>query len=475
MGFLQDAWNWAANLFRKQTLTPIDDGITERAFGTTTGMSQVMKDNIEVWYDLYTNNPPWERGPVKPLGIPGAICRELARYTMSEFHMTISGGPRADYLNEAIKPMVNNLLKDLEMGLAVGGFAIRPYLDQRGILSFDATGATAFTPTEFDGAGNAIAGVFREITTYKKQTYCRLEYHSFEKEGDGGMLYVIRNKAYKGEMGSGKEISLSEVPQWAELMPEVKIMNIDKPLFGYFRNPAANDIDTASQIGVSVFGGKANLDLLQKADEQWEHIYWEYKSGERKIITESARVSRNQIADRIFLEGAFTSEGNLFEVFNPDFRGEPLYQGLQWILKRLEYNTGLSYGSISDPPEIERTATEVLASKNRQRITVDGFQKALQQALDTAIYAGNAYCDLYGLAPVGEYEVDYNWGDGVIDDPDTIRQDKTIDQGLVSAGLMNDYEFRMKYFHEDENTAKANLPKMVDMVETVPVEDVVIE
>ena len=34
---------------------------------------------------------------------------------------------------------------------------------------------------------------------------------------------------------------------------------------------------------------------------------------------------------------------------------------------------------------------------------------------------------------------------------------------LLSAGILNDWEFRAKWLNEDEDTAKAALPKMQDM------------
>ena len=34
---------------------------------------------------------------------------------------------------------------------------------------------------------------------------------------------------------------------------------------------------------------------------------------------------------------------------------------------------------------------------------------------------------------------------------------------LLTAGIMNDWEFRMKWMNEDEATAKAALPKMQDI------------
>ena len=37
------------------------------------------------------------------------------------------------------------------------------------------------------------------------------------------------------------------------------------------------------------------------------------------------------------------------------------------------------------------------------------------------------------------------------------------DMQLLNAGIMNDWEFRMRWMNEDEATAKAALPKAQDM------------
>ena len=54
-----------------------------------------------------------------------------------------------------------------------------------------------------------------------------------------------------------------------------------------------------------------------------------------------------------------------------------------------------------------------------------------------------------------------------IDFDDSIIEDKATnfarDMQLLSAGIMNDYEFRAKWMNEDEETAKSALPKMQDM------------
>lgn len=457
MGLLDVFKTW----WNRRMVKPLDAGTVERAFDVTPAASRVMKDSIELWYALYTNNPPWETDCVKPLGLPGAIGRELTKFTLAEFSVAVSGGPRADFLNERVQSvLLPQFSRDLELGLCLGGFAMRPYMDARGRLLVDGTGATAFSPVEFGGTGRAVSGVFRETVKVRKDTFTRLEYHGFDESG----VYIIRNKAYRGDTGGGAEIELNSVPKWGNLAPEIHIENIEQPLFSYFRNPSSNDIEPGSGIGVSVYGGAPNMALLRQADEQWERLWWEFESGERKIFSDGMRVSAGQFKDRLFQYGSFTSEGNLFEPFSPEFRNDPLYSGFQWILQRLEYNTGLSFGTISDPQSVERTATEILAAKNRQRITVKAIQRALENAIDGVLYAMNAYCDLYGLAPAGEYEVTYNWGDGVLDDPETVRQDKATDMLEVNAGLLNNWEYRMKWRGETEEEAKAMLPGMEDMV-----------
>lgn len=454
MGFI----DWMRNLFGVKQ-KPLDDGTVEQAFNVTPAASRVMKSNIELWYALYINQPPWKSDCVHSLGLPGAIGRELARYTMSEFTMTVSGGVRADYLNErAQNALVPLLMKAFEIGYCLGGVAIRPYIDQTGRLLYDLTGPTAFSPVEFDGTGKAVAGVFKDTAKVGKETYTRLEYHGFENG-----VYVIRNKAYKGETGGGTEISLATVPQWANLQNETKIEGIDRPLFAYFKNPTSNDIEPGSQIGVSIYGGEANTALLEQADKQWERLLWEFESGERKIFSDGSSLKASQFTDRLFEFGDFTSTGDLFQEFSPEFRDDPIYMGFQRILQRIEYNLGLSFGVVSDPQSVEKTATEILANKNRMRITVKASQTAGQIMGDDLMYATNAYCDLYRLAPAGDYEVTYNWGDGVLDDPDTIRQDKAMMLQEISAGITNPWEYRVKWLGESREEAEANLPRMEEM------------
>ena len=249
---------------------------------------------------------------------------------------------------------------------------------------------------------------------------------------------------------------------WVDIQPEVKIENLEGPLFAYFKPPQSNNVDTDDQTGMSIYGGSV-VDLIRRADEQWDLIRWEFQSGQRKIFMDATETVARDFDKRLFEIAPFSRDGKFFEQFEPEFRDEPLYRGLQNILKQIEFQVGLSYGTLSDPQSVEKTATEVRNSKQRMFVTIDSIQKALQHTFDSLIYAMDVYATLYNLAPAGDYEVTYSWGDSVLDDADAKEKERANDRQDVSMGVMNDWEYRAKWYGEDEATAKKMLPKMEDM------------
>lgn len=436
--------------------------VVQREFGAPSAVSKTMEQNIGLWYSLYSNRPPWQTEDVKPLGLPSAICRELSRPTLSEFHANISGSKRADYLAERFAVASEGFQRALELGAALGGVAFKPYI-YGGELFVDVTGAAGFTPTKFDPSGRCVGGVFKDKPVKKDgKYYIRLEYHEFS-----GASCMIRNKAFYSDAdgGVGAEAPLNAVEEWADLEPEMQVDNVTSPLFAYFKTPSYNSADANSACGMSVYGDAATVELLRQADEQWERLRWEFKSSERKIMFDGFSTAAEMYNDRLFEIGSFTSSGNLFQFIEPQIRDDALYRGIQNILRRIEFNVGLAYGDISDPQAVEKTATEIRNSKQRKYVLISTIQKELEHTFDSLLYAMDVYASLYNLAPVGEYEATYDWGDSILDDEESKEKEFARDMQMLSAGILNDWEFRAKHMGEDEETAKASLPKAQDVTD----------
>lgn len=60
------------------------------------------------------------------------------------------------------------------------------------------------------------------------------------------------------------------------------------------------------------------------------------------------------------------------------------------------------------------------------------MQHSLEAVLEDYIYACNAMTDACNLAPSGEYEVSFNWGDGVLEDKD---KEQAIQLNEVNSGI----------------------------------------
>lgn len=434
--------------------------VAEREFGVSPAVSLTMEQHISLWYAMMVNTPPWQNCDVKAVGLPAAICREVARPTLVEFTANITGSKRADYLSENFQTAKESFNRALELGLALGGVALKPYIYGDNML-VDVTGAAGFQPTKFDPSGRCIGGVFKDKPVKVNGAYyVRLESHELN-----GTTYTIKNKAYYSDSSGsvGADAQLTTIPEWADIEPEVTIENVDGPLFAYFKPPIANTADSNSMCGMSIYGDAATVELIKQADEQWERLRWEYKSSERKVLMDGTSSTADMFNKRLFEIGPFSPNGDFFQHIEPQIRDDAIYRGFQNTLRRVEFNIGLSYGDISDPQTIEKTATEIRSSKQRKYVLISSIQTALEHTFDALIYAMDVYASLYNLAPAGGYEAVYDWGDSILDDQETKDKEFARDMQLMAAGVLNDFEVRMKYKNEDEATAKAALPKMQGM------------
>lgn len=113
------------------------------------------------------------------------------------------------------------------------------------------------------------------------------------------------------------------------------------------------------------------------------------------------------------------------------------------------------------PIEMIATATQVISENSTMFRTIKKHEIVLEQALvelcRILLRLGNTAMNA-GLDENVEISIDFD--DSIIEDKQT---DFSRDMQLLQAGIMNDWEFRMRWMNEDEATAKAALPKMQDM------------
>jgi A118 family predicted phage portal protein len=445
---------WIRKVFEKM----IGQSSIKQALKVDIAISAPMANALQTWAALYRNQAEWLNKDIKSINLPATIAGEIARAVTVEMKATIQGSPRADYLNAQLAKILPKLRQQVEYGVAKGGLVFKPFVDNSEI-DVDFVQADQFYPVAFDSNGNITACFFADQRTIGQYVFTRLEYHALE-----GTDYIIRNQAFRSSSQSelGQPTNLTSVPAWAELTPEATITHVPKPLFAYFRFPAANNIDTSSPLGVSCYSRV--VELIEQADRQWSDLLWEFESGQRALYADVVAF-KNENGKSVLplkrlyraLNGTSNIGDNpdgLYHDWSPTFRETNILNGLDAILRRIEFNVGLAYGTLSNPQSVDKTATELKISNQRSYVTITDTQNALRVTLENLLYAMDFWVTLYKLAPKGAYTATFDFDDSVITDKEA---QFSQDSRAVGMGVMGKVEFRMRNYGEDEATAKAKI------------------
>jgi len=423
-----------------------------------------MASQIELWSRLYEEKAPWLSETVQSAELPAAIASEVARMITLELKSEISGSARATYISGTYKKILSSLRLQTEYGCAKGGLIFKPYVTSKGI-EVQYVQADSFFPIDFDGSGNMTKCVFMEQFRKGDKVYSRLEIHDLT-----GEYLTIQNRAFisTNDYSLGSEISIGMIDRWSELAPEAKLSGVDRLPFGYFKVPLANNQDTDSPLGVSVYSRAVGL--IREADKRYSQINWEYDAKEVAVHIASNLLKYDQNRDkfnypggkdRLYREVEYNNgavDKPFMDAYSPDIRDVSLFNGFNNQLKRIEFNCSLAYGTLSDPQNIDKTATEIKTSKQRSYTFVSDCQMALQGALEDMVKAIDFYCSLYNLAPTGSYQMTFDWDDSIVVDAETEREQDRKD---LAAGIMRPEEYRAKWYGETEEQAAKRLPSPV--------------
>lgn len=448
--------SWMRGVFAK--MLHINDAKT--ALKVDVAISADMQTAIDAWALMFQEKAPWLDKNTQSLGLPAAIAGEIARLATVELDSKVEGSARADYLQAEYQDVLDNLRSNAEIAAAGGGMVFKPYVDG-GHIAVDCVPAWRFLPTAFNSRGEVTGAVFVEQMQKGKTYFTRMEHHQLTDAG-----YVIRNLAFTSGTASylGTQCNLAAVDEWADLEPELTITYKDGTtpegvLFAYFKMPFANNIDSASPLGVSVYSRATGL--IQEADRQYSRILWEYEGSELAIDASEGALKPDgkppvklpERRKRLFRELGIDQGqgGDLYKVFSPEIRDTALFNGLDKLLKRIEFNCYLSYGTLSDPQSVEKTAEEIKTSKQRSYSAVCDIQKALQKALEHLVWVMDLYASLYNLAPRGEFEISFTWGDGVMENTDVEFARRKL---LADSGYLKPEKLVAWYFNISEEDAK---------------------
>ena len=425
------------------------------ALGVNIIQSPEMTESLFDWKDMYLNQSTWIKKRVESLELPSAIASEFSRLTLAEFSATLSDSA----LNAQFSRLTRKLSVCVEVACAFGGVLLKPYNSSGNVLT-DCISQLNFIPVSYS-QDDLISVICPEFLVKGKDVFTRLEYHVYDPKN---LTHRVKNMCFVSSSVDdlGRKCDLKSVPEWADMLEEKVYPDVDRPLFSYFKMPFANNIDQNSPLGVSVFAKAKNL--IRQADEHWERILWEFASSERAIdaTEELFRYNENgqpilpKGRERMFRTYDIQTTGKPFiETFSPEIRDTSLFNGLNRILQRIEFNCGLAYGTLSDISTVEKTAEEIKTSKQRSYTNVCAIQKNLENSLKDLAYIYGYYNRYYnGFNSTSELTCTF--GDSVLEDTEKEFQRRLQ---MVSSGILSKEKFISWYFNCDEAEAVKYIPQ----------------
>ena len=342
----------------------------------------------------------------------------------------------------------------------------KPYV-RNGVILPDCITQDKFIPLSYSN-GIITSAVFFNQEVKGKYYYTRVEKQTYSYENKS---HTIESHFFVSSSPDniGTEMILGKINNgtWSKIDPYIVINDVDRPLFAFWAVPFANHIESDSPLGVSVYSRA--IKLLNEADLQWDRYLWEFKGGELAVDVgeevlrqrpgekslETAS-TRDRLFRRINIDSDSNSEKSFYEVFNPDLRDENYSRGLNEIKRQIEFNCSLAYGTLSNPQNVDKTAEEVKASKQRSYTAVSDMQHSLEAVLEDYIYACDAMADACNLAPAGDYEISFNWGDGVLEDKD---KEQAIQLNEVNSGIRKKTDYLKWRYGVDDKQAAEMLPE----------------
>ena len=439
----------------------------KEVFSVESVTSGVMDKVLTECANIYKGKPYWldSEDDIKTINFAKTICSETARLTTLAISIKVDGSARAKWLQESIDKEYFNIRNWVEYAGAFGTIVLKP--NGNGIDLF-IPGDNCIVTEQSDGEITGIVFAYTEENDAKKNSwFTRLEYHRFVEDG----LYAITNRCFEGSKAysTDKAISIEKTP-WSELMEDVTISTdnggIRGYLFGVMKMPHANNVDINSALSLPLVSEV--IEELKDLDIAYSRNATEVVDSRRTVLLDSDTLlpsgtkinnTANELEQRRkemklpkYVKNVFGSgDGSLYHEINPELRTEERLKGINALVSQIGFKVGYSAGYfVFNEKTGMVTATQVESDDRRTIEFIKDVRDKLECCMDDLIYAMNVFADLYDLAPVGTYEVTYDFGDITYNrDEDRARW-----WGYVVQGKVRFWRYLVKFEGYTEEEAK---------------------
>lgn len=415
------------------------------AFHASDITSELMKNAIQDWYDLYYQKLPTEtEDPCQQ--IPYTIVRKLTKTAFSEYNVTGKDRFIQGVLNALGKKKNSTMQKAL-----IGGECLMKPVPTASGFRFTVVGRNNILVFGRNDEGQLTDIGTAEETVRDRYYYALLERRTVDASG----YLTIRNMLYQSMTPGalGNRVSLQALPEYAQL-PEQYTFPQPVGSIGLapLRTPMENCVD-GSQDAVSVYA--AAVGLIHNININEAQMNGEFDRGESRIIVSADMMKRNKDGRRVFSDHVFTGldddpETTGVTIFSPELREQSFLARKTEYLRNCENIIGLKRGLLSEVEAADRTAKEITSSEGDYNLTIVDFQQAWEDAVREAARLCGILGQMYrvpGAHEIREEDISFDWGNGILFDEEKTWEDmkEQVARGLLKPEIAVGWRYGMPY------------------------------
>lgn len=396
----------------------------------------------------------------KSMGMAKRVAEDWANLLLNEkVEIVIENGEEGQETADRRQETVDAVLAEnnfhvkanqlVEVAFALGTGAMVEYLDEEDHVKIDYIRAGMIYPLRSDN-GEITECAFASERKEGKDAYVYLSIHEKNDRGN----YIIKN-AYFRKNGGGQ---LTQVPLPENIAEEVDTKS-SVPLFQIIKPNIVNNIDLDNPMGISVYANA--IDQMEGLDLVYDSYCNEFQLGKKRIVI-PVKMARIEMAedgsarpvfdpdDTDFYAISGAEENMGLKEINMEIRSQDHETGLKTALNLLAKKCGLGDKYYEFEAGGAKTATEVISEESDLFRNLKKHELILRAALTNMVIAIGT---LSGLQ-IKKTEVTVNFDDSIIED---VGKEKERFLQEIRDGVRQKWEYRSRFFGEDEETAKANV------------------
>jgi len=422
-----------------------------------------MDTYITKWWNWYTSSDDWynasyvnlenkKREYKRPSIHPARrVCREWANHLFTDKTEIAVEYPKAKaFLDAFLKRslFLSTAQGATEKGFALGTGAWALWFDLKTseikIRSYD---ARMIIPLSWDVDGITECA-FPTLAVVKGKSIDQLQEHVIV---DGAYHIITRL------FDKGKEIHLDGVEEDFNTQS-------DEPSFSVYGPALENVMVDMSPFGMSVF--EDAIGAIKGVELSWEGMLDEIDLTKARLFVPESMIEMETVDGkkvpiantdhRLYRLVNDDSENSKPFLFAPPMRVDELFKGINTALQQLGDLTGFGsqYFELDKGGGI-KTATEVSSDNSQLMRNIKKHENLLERAVTQIL---RSLLTGYRIHFGADIEEDFGnlsviWDDSIITDT---TADKALMQSEIAIGVAQPWEYRVRFYGEDEETAKAN-------------------